>query len=163
VSKYLYEEELIRRYQTEVFGEAYFNQMLSQFDAPEHKFKAAVMLQLETETKARVRAMMLSLGMDVKESQDSREIGTNMAEEMRGKPWLDAISEFRELAIKLLDEEKEIAAKAPSEYQAYAQSMVAHGQCFFDFSELELNGESDVSLRPIIELLEHKVPLLPPG
>ena len=40
---------------------------------------------------------------------------------------------------------------------------VAHGQCYFDFSELELNGESDVSLRPIIELLEHKVPLLPPG
>jgi hypothetical protein len=105
--------------------------------------------------------MMLRLGLDVEESQESRDTGENMADAMRGKPWTDALSEFRELAIKLLDEEKKIAANAPSEYQTYAQSMVAHGQCFLDFAELELSGKSDISLGPIIELLEHKVPLLP--
>lgn len=160
MSEYIYEQELIRRYQTEVFGEAYFNQMLSQYEAPEYKFKIAVMLQLETETKARVRAVMLNLGMDVQESQESRNTGTKMAEEMRGKTWADTMSGYRELFTHLLDEEKEIAANAPSEYHSYAQSMVAHGQCFVDFVELELGGKSDVSLRPIIELLEHKVPLL---
>jgi hypothetical protein len=162
VSEYVYEQELIRRYQTEVFGEAYFNQMISHFDAPEQKYKFAVMLQLETETKARVRALMLKMGIDVTESHESRDMGTNMAQEMRGKDWAEAISAFRDLAIKLLKEEKAIAAKAPPEHRSYAESMVAHGQCYFDFTELELGGKSDVSLRPIVELLEHNVPLLPP-
>lgn len=160
MSTYEYEQELVRRYQTEVMGEAYFNRLMSYFDAPDEKYKWAVMLQLETETKARVRSLMMNLGMDVTESEESRRTGISMAEEMRGKKWPDAISAFRDLALTLLEEEKEIAAKAPPEHRSYAESMISHGQCFFDFTELELSGKSQVSLAPIVELLEYKVPLV---
>lgn len=163
MGEYIYEQELIRRYQTEVFGEAYFNQMITYFDEPDKKYKFAVMLQLETETKARVRSIMLRRGLDVIESDESRRHGTDMAEDMRGKNWKETISAFDDLAITLLQQEKEIAAKAPTEYRSYAESMVLHGQCFCDFTELELAGKSDVSLGPIIELLENKVPLQPPA
>lgn len=162
MSDYEYEQELIRRYQAEVLGEAYFSQVMSYFDEPDKKYKWAVMLQLETETKARVRSLMMNLGMDVAESEESRRTGISMAEEMRGKNWLDAISAFRDLALALLEDEKGIAAKAPPEYRTYAESMISHGQCFFDFAELELSGKSQISLSPIVELLEHKVPLVSP-
>ena len=162
MSTYEYEQELVRRYQTEVMGEAYFNRLMSYFDAPDEKYKWAVMLQLETETKARVRSLMMNLGMDVAESEESRRTGISMAKEMRGKNWLDAISVFRDLALALLEDEKRIAAKAPPEYRSYAESMILHGQCFFDVAELELSGKSQISLSPIVELLEHKVPLVSP-
>ena len=160
MSEYEYEQELVRRYQAEVLGEAYFNQLMSYFDEPDKKYKWAVMLQLETETKARVRSLMMNLGLDVTESEEVRRTGISMAEEMCGKNWLDAVSGFRDLALALLEDEKEIAAKAPPEHRAYAESMISHGQCFFDFTELELSGKSQVSLGPIVELLEHKVPLV---
>ena len=53
-----------------------------------------------------------------------------MAEEMRRKNWAEAISAFRDLAITLLEEKKEIAARASAEYRSYAESMVSEGQCF---------------------------------
>lgn len=163
MGEYIYEQELIRRYQTEVLGEAYFNQMMTYFDEPDKKYKFAVMLQLETETKARVRAIMLQRGIDVTESDESRRLGTNMAEDMQGKNWNETISAFHAVALTLLHQEKEIAAKTPTEYRSFAESMVLHGQCFCDFTELELAGKSDVSLGPIIELLKNKVPLQPPA
>ena len=46
------------------------------------------MLQLETETKARVRAMMLSRGMDVKEASEFGDAGMATAEGTKGKSWV---------------------------------------------------------------------------
>ena len=40
VNEYAYEQELMRRYQTEVLDEAYFNHMISHLDEPERPLTA---------------------------------------------------------------------------------------------------------------------------
>ena len=55
-------EQLVEMYQGEVIGEVLFNAMLSLFPEPDHQYKSATMLQLETETKARLRPALLELG-----------------------------------------------------------------------------------------------------
>ena len=52
-------------YQGEVIGEVIFDRMLSFYKEPEIYYKIAVMLQLETETKARLRPTLMQLNMDI--------------------------------------------------------------------------------------------------
>ena len=58
---------LLDYYQTEVRGEAFFGAMLGKFDNPHHLYKIGSLLQLETETKARLRPTILELGGSVEE------------------------------------------------------------------------------------------------
>ena len=56
-----FQHGLIELYQGERVGEIILDQMLSLFTEPEMKYKIAVILQLETETKARLRPTLMKL------------------------------------------------------------------------------------------------------
>src|SRR5262245_20350864 len=66
-------------YQTEVRGEAFFAAVLGKFDKPDHLYKIGSLLQLETETKGRLRPTIFELGGSVEELESSREAGRNRA------------------------------------------------------------------------------------
>ena len=71
-------------YQGEIIGEVLFNRMLAFYDDPLQRYKVSVMLQLETETKARLRPVIMRLGLDPAESEESRRAGHKFAESLAG-------------------------------------------------------------------------------
>ena len=79
MSDEVFRQALVELYQGEIIGEVILDQMLSFFSEPELKYKIAVLLQLETETKARLRPTLMRLGLEIAESDRSRELGLEMA------------------------------------------------------------------------------------
>jgi hypothetical protein len=145
-------------YQGEVVGEAIFNSMLSLFDEPELRYKIAVMFQLETETKARLRPTLMQLGMDITEQKASRDAGLSVAASLEGKNWNDVVLALREMVKPYVERYQEIAAGAPPEYQVVAESMAVHEQLLYDFIESELAGDGESALADIIAQLHHALP-----
>ena len=144
-------------YQGEVLGEAIFNSMLSMFDEPELRYKIAVMFQLETETKARLRPALIQLGLDITELKDSRDTGLSVAASLEGKTWKEAMLALRELVKPAVERYKEIAESAPQEFKALAESMAVHEGALYDFLQAELAGNSDEALAKIIAQLQHPI------
>jgi hypothetical protein len=153
-----FKQGMVELYQGEVLGEVFFDQSLSYFDDPDKKYKFSVMLQLETETKARLRPAMMLLGLDLREQNKFRKIGLEMANAMKGLSWQDAMAMIRDVLKPVVARYKEIAADAPSEHQELAESMVVHEKSLFDFAELELAGEGKKSVDAIVAQLNNKLP-----
>ena len=143
-------------YQGEIFGEVLFDKMLAFFEGPNEKYKIAVMLQLETETKARLRPALMRLGIDVAESEESRRIGLETAAGLKGKSWSDTMSSLGELVEPYIDHYKHFTAEAPMEFRPLAELMVEHEQLLLNFLQCEATGNGSHALDRIIDQLEHK-------
>jgi len=152
-----FEASLQELYQGEIIGEVILDKMLSFFAEPDMKYKIAVLLQLETETKARLRPTLMRIGLNIAEAKSSRQLGLDLAASMEGKSWNEAMADLREIVKPAVQRYKEIAADPPAEFQSLAQSMVLHEQSLYDFTEMELSGNSENSLAAIVEQLEHKL------
>ena len=102
---------LVKYFQTEVLGEAFFEALLMKFSEPIHRHKIASLLQHETETKARLRPAILELGGSVEEEEQSRQTGREMAEPIANDNWQEFVSFLRDLGEPLLQRQREIAAR----------------------------------------------------
>lgn len=156
-----FKQGLMELYQGEVIGEVVLNRMLAYFDDPVARYKVAVMLQLETETKARLRPALLDLGLDPTEQEESRRLGHEMADSLSGMSWAEAMAGLCEGVKPYVERYREIAAAAPASHREIAESMVVHEQSLCRCAELEANGDSEHSLDDIVAQLIF--PLPPPG
>ena len=154
-----FSDELRDLYQGEIIGEALFGRMLDFYDDPIAHYKVALMLQLETETKARLRPAMLELGVDLRELNESREAGLTMAASLAGKPWLEAMKILYEALLPFVERYTAIAANAPARYRDLAQSMVRHETSLLRFAECESTGDTASSTADIIAQLQYPLPL----
>jgi hypothetical protein len=125
-----------------------FNSMLSFFDDPGIRYKIAVMFQLETETKARLRPTLLQWGLDITEQDESRQADLAVAASLEGKSWLECMSSLSDVVKPYVERYRQIATEAPAEYRAVAESMAVHGASLYDFIELELGGGDDKVASP---------------
>ena len=153
-----FSRELLELYQGEVIGEVLFDGLLAYFDDPTQRYKIAVMLQLETETKARLRPALMELNLDLAEDHQSRTLGREMALSFKGKEWEDVMVALRDVIRPYVERYKDIATGAPSEYRAIADSMVTHEQSLYDFTELELAGDTEHSEDAIVAQLRFPLP-----
>jgi hypothetical protein len=154
-----FKKGMVELYQGEVLGEVLFDQMLSYFDEPDKQYKISVMLQLETETKARLRPTMLLLGLDLSGQDEYRKIGLEMASAIKGLSWQDAMAMLRDVVKPVVARYRKIATVAPSEHRELAESMVIHEKSLFDFAVLELDGEGKKSIDAIVAQIRNKLPL----
>ena len=58
---------LSEMYQGELVGEAFFSELTKRYEDPDQRYKLATLLQLETETAARLRPAVLELGLELRE------------------------------------------------------------------------------------------------
>ncbi|WNC73830.1 hypothetical protein RGQ13_07525 [Thalassotalea psychrophila] len=151
-----FKQGLVSLYQGEILGEVLFDQMLYLFEESDAQFKIFVLMQLETETKARLRPIMMHLGLDFREQKEFREIGMQMAEAMKGKSWLEVMNIIIDAVKPAVEQYKAIASIAPQKYLQLAESMVIHEQSIVDFAELEIAGEHSKSIDVIIQQLHNK-------
>lgn len=151
-----FKEGLVSLYQGEILGEVLFDQMLYIFEDKDIQYKIFILMQLETETKARLRPYLISLGLDFKEQQAYRDIGMQMADSMKGKSWNEVMTIIIDGVKPAVEGYKAIVSIAPPQYVKLAESMVIHEQSIVDFAELELAGRSEESINVIIQQLHNK-------
>ncbi len=151
---------LVEYYQGEVLGEAFCEALIEKFHDPEQLYKIGSFLQLETETKARLRPTILGLGGSVEESEQSRQSGRELADSIADGNWKVFVSVLSSAGEPLLARQREVAGTAPSAYRDLAQSMRVHGESIQNFAERELAGEAAHSVNEIVQQL--KFPLQHP-
>ncbi|MHC5064050.1 MAG: hypothetical protein ACYTG5_08755 [Planctomycetota bacterium] len=133
-------------YQGEVGGEAFFDTILGFYDAADQRHKLATLLQLESETKARLRPLVLRLGGDPRELESARAKGRELAMPLEGLDWQEGMAEMREVIRPFMEKYRGRVAEVPPEYRSVAASMASHEDALFRFAELEMSGDGEGSL-----------------
>jgi hypothetical protein len=147
-------------YQGEVLGEAILACYVALEQDPVRRYKWGTVLQLETETKARLRPFMTRLGLSIAQD-DTRQAIAGFAESFASKSWLDHMRELVGITTIYLEKFRTIADAAPGDEREVAHSMVVHEAAIKNFAELELAGDSANSLNDMIAQLQY--PLTPPA
>jgi len=151
---------LVEYYQTEVLGEAFYEALIEKFHDRDQFYKIGSLLQIETETKARLRPTILELGGSVEESEQSRRSGRELADSIADGDWKEFVSVLSSVGEPLLARQREVADTAPPAYRDLAQSMRVHGESIQNFAERELAGEAAHSIGEVA--LQLKFPLQRP-
>lgn len=146
-------------YQGEVLGEAIFNCYVSFETDPIRKYKWGTLLQLESETKVRLRPFMAQLGLSIAQEDQSKNIA-ELAKGFPSKSWRQHMEEAVRITSFYLEKFREIEAAAPASEREVAHSMVVHEAAIKRFAELELAGDDKNSLNDVIAQL--KYPLVAP-
>ena len=154
-----FKKGLSEEYQGEVIGEVLFSGLLEHFDSPQHRFKLATLLQLETETKARLRPTALELGVELAELAESRKMGHDFLKSCEGMDWKGLMTHLETVVEPYVKRYSEIAEIAPPEYKDVADSMVVHEASIRTFARLEASGDTEHSLDDVIKQL--KFPMKP--
>jgi len=136
-------------YQGEVLGEAFFAYCVAHETESERRHKWATLLQLETETKARLRPFLLGLGLSV--AQD--DVTARVAEITTGfaaKSWQQHMREIDAITSHYLEKFRAIEAAAPEGTEReMARAMVLHETALNNFAKRELTGDVANSLADV--------------
>jgi hypothetical protein len=153
-----YKVGLSEQYQGEVIGEAAINSLLPRFRSPREQYFLGTVLQLETETKARLRPIVAELGIDILESEESRIAGLAFREMAEGLDWQSSMEVFAEAMIPYVNRYQEILDSAPPEYREIAELMVVHERSIQQLWEREARGEGDSAIDDINKQLQFPLP-----
>jgi hypothetical protein len=138
-------------YQGEVMGEVIFYELLRTAEDDNQRYKLATMLQLESETKARLRPWLFRHRLDLSENTAIRAEGLSMAENIGRMKWLEKMTVMHDvLRDRFIPRFKEIAEIAPPEYQEMARLMVEHESALLEMARREIAGMADRSSEPVV-------------
>ena len=139
-------------YQSEVLGEQVFLALLAVASNEREKYHFGTLLQLESETKVRLRPFLQRYDMKFEERADS----TDSAEQVAGmvaayqeNSWLDFLAALKPVVEHYVGRFEEIAHAGPEQDQEVLQSMIQHEQSFVHWIDRETMGEEgalDVAL-----------------
>jgi hypothetical protein len=148
-----FKKGLLEQYQGELIGEVIFLELMKHYPSPEHRYQLATLLQLETETAARLRPTALDLGVDLFYLDKYREMGEELLKSLEGKDWNSLVAHLEAGVKPFVKRYIEIAEIAPPEYKDLADSMVVHEESIQTFARLELSGDKH-SLDDVIKQLK---------
>jgi hypothetical protein len=135
-------------YQGEVLGEAFFAACVALEADTERRRKWASLMQLESETKARLRPFLVRLGLSVAQDDVSARVA-ELTKDFASKPWRQHMEEIAEVTDFYLQKFRVIEAAAPASERGMAEVMVAHETALNRFARMELAGETEESLRDV--------------
>jgi hypothetical protein len=139
-------------YDGEVMGERLSLALYAAARTPQAAEHFAAILQLETETKARLRPLLLKYGMNLAEAADLSGIPARLAG-YADQTWRDYTAATASRLTRVLRDYEAIAALGPPEDQPILQAVVAHEAALLEWARAEAAGETDQSLAAITGLL----------
>jgi hypothetical protein len=146
-------------YQGEILGEALFDTMLHSARNESERYKIALMLQLETETKARLRPILAAQGLPLQEDPGMRPEGERFARELEGATWKEKMQALADsIGRTYVPRYRELTGSLPPPLRAVGESMVAHEQALLEMARRELAGDSKRSDEPVRDLLINPLP-----
>jgi hypothetical protein len=155
----VYRQGISDMYQGELLGEALFSRAAALARDDGQRFKLCVLLQLETETKARLRPLVARLGLSLVEDESFRAEGLRLGGELGVLPWTEFLKTLgRELEL-YVTQYQSIADLAPPSDRQIALSMVDHERALLAFVRAELSvAGSGRSLDAVNALLLNPLP-----
>src|ERR1700739_142741 len=145
-------------YQGEILGEAMFDAMLRSARDASERYKIALMLQLETETKARLRPFLAAQGLPLQEDPQMRPQAEEFARKWADASWHEKMSELaRSIDETWLPRYRALTATLPASLRAVGESMLAQEQPLLKRPRRELAGTAE-SAQPVRHLLAHALP-----
>jgi hypothetical protein len=155
-----YADALLEFYSGEVLGEAVYSGLLAGARSDDERLKWATLLQLETETKAWLRAPMVAHGVSIAEQPADRANGTAVAEQLAPLPWNVQMQELgRAITDTFVPRYQAHAdaarARSAAEEERVCLYMVEHERAQAEFAQRELAGAGSRSLEPIVKLLKY--------
>jgi hypothetical protein len=160
-----YAEALSECYNGEVYGETLFSTLVGLARNPEERLKWSMLLQLETEAKALLRAPMVASGVSIEERQEDREKGLVRGRERAALPWPQIMQSMCDgltghyvpLYQSFADDAR---ARGEPDEEAVCLYMVNHEKALVEFTRRELAGARMAdSLEPIMKFLKYPIKL----
>jgi len=142
---------------SEVFGEAVSLALLEVARNDREKFHLATLLQLETETKARLRPLLYRYGISLAEPVPAEQVEETVKRYLASS-WEDFSAGNTAVVQEFLARFQEIARIGPEEDQEMLESMVKHEQAILRWFDMEGRGEREGSLDAMIAELKHPLP-----
>jgi hypothetical protein len=144
-------------YQSEVLGEQAFLALMAVAKNQRERYHFGTILQLESETKTRLRPFLQKYQIDFVESQEESEQVAGFVAAYQENSWLEFLAALKPLVDQFVARFQEIADAGPVEDQDVLQSMVKHEESFVHWIGKEIAGE-DGALDLAISQLQHPLP-----
>ena len=145
-------------YQGELRGEVLFASYVALEQDAGRRHKWATCLQLETETKERLRPFLVRLGLSVAQEAIPERLG-EFARTYTSKSWRQHMEELVGITDRYLEKFRAIEAAAPPDEREIAHSMVVHEFALKRFAQLELEGDANNSLVDVLKQLQYPLAL----
>jgi hypothetical protein len=139
-------------YDGEVMGERLVLALHAAARTPREAAHFAAIVQLETETKARLRPLLLKYGMSLAEGADLSGIPGRLAD-YAGQTWRDYTAATATRLARVLRDYEAIADLGPPEDQPLLRAVVAHEAALLAWARAEADGDEAQSLAAITGLL----------
>ena len=158
-----YAEALLDFYRGEVLGEAVYSALLESAKNNDERLKLGTLLQLETETKAWLRAPMVAHGASLEEPPAARAEGAEIAGQVKSLSWSELMEALRHaLVTEFIPryQSHAYAAKARTrdDEEAVCLYMVEHEKSQVEFAQRELAGSGMAhSLEPLVRFLKYPI------
>ena len=142
---------------SEIFGEAVSLALLEVAKNEREKFHFATLLQLETETKARLRPLLFRYGISLAEPIPAEQI-QEIVNGYLAASWEDFAAANKTIVQGFLDRFQEIACIGAEEDREILESMIQHEQAILRWFDMESRGEQKGALDAIIAELKYPLP-----
>lgn len=152
-----YPECLRELIDSEIFGEAVSLALLDVAKTDRDRYHFATLLQLETETKARLRPLLYKYGVPLSE-EAPMEIIEGIVEGYLAGSWEEFAAANIDVVQGFLSRFREIAEAGPAEDSEILHSMIRHESAILRWFEMESRGETEGSLDAIIDELQYPLP-----
>jgi hypothetical protein len=148
-------------YTNEVLGETIYSALFEAATDEREKRKWATLLQLETETKAWLRPVLVANGVGVEEHAADRQMAVGMAGRLFPLGWSEKMQALKDLGGQLLPTYQgyadAAAARGEADAEAVCRYMVEHERAQAEFATRELAGDGAASLAPIRGFLKYPI------
>lgn len=153
----LFPESYRKLFEGEVYGEAMLCSLVAAAKDERHYWMFANILQLETETKARLRPVLVRHGLDLTEQSPKLALVGQATDLYRSMPW----SEFAAGAASQIGdscvEYQQMVDLGPESEQPVLRYMVEHERAIHTFFQMEAAGRQEGSLDAVLTQLQNPV------
>ena len=143
--------------ESEIFGEAVSLALLEVAKTERDRYHFATLLQLETETKARLRPLLYKHGVSLSEKMPDDQI-EEIVQGYLDSSWEEFAAANKAVVEDFLQRFREIAAAGPVEDREILESMIRHESAILRWFDMESRGETQGSLDRIIDELQYPIP-----
>ena len=152
-----YLKTLLRYYEEEVAGEAYFYQLQMQFPDPDHQQKLRLLAEVEHHSAKAVEPLVKKYGLTPQNTEDLHEQGRLHVSAHENWSWMDLINYMIKRYPLYLDDFAYLEGLAPTEDRPPLKFLTQHEVAAIEFANNEATGATD-SARPLKAYLNEVAP-----
>ena len=145
-------------YESEILGEAFALALIDVARSERDRYQFGTLLQLETETKARLRPFLAKHGIPLTESMDLGDVDAMVVAYKTTSSLGEFAGVIKPAVQNFLSRFEEIARVGPSDDREVLESMVRHESAILQWLAMEIEGNSAGSLDSLLRELQYPLP-----